>query len=145
MVMAGDEHKSGPRTLSQDPAFSQSLFARLFSRPLYANHPLSRSHVTPSSGSPVLKRSMLPILYPAFTDLIRSYHSYRSILSIPSSLFYHDILTPCSLTPSNPLQSSSHWCGRKWPVLYIPQTSPDDLKRDNKRGRYWAWPLDCII
>lgn len=131
MVMAGNEHQLGPRTASRDPAFSKSLFARLFSRPLYGNHPLSRSHVKPSSGLLVLKRSMLPILYPAFTNLIRNYRSHPSILSMPSSLFYHDTLIPCSPTPITPLQSSPLWRGRKWPVLYIPHTSPDDLERDN--------------
>ena len=131
MVLAGDEHQLGPRTASHDPAFSQSLFGRLFARPLYADHPLSRSHVRPSSGPPVLKRSMLPILYPPFTNLIRNYRSHPSILSIPSSLFYHDTLIPSAPTSSTPLQSSPLWRGRKWPVLYIPHTSPDDLERDN--------------
>jgi helicase MOV-10 len=131
MVLAGDEHQLGPRTASHDPAFSRSLFARLFARPVYANHPLDRSYVKSSSGPPVLKRSMLPILYPPFTNLIRNYRSHPSILSIPSSLFYHDTLIPEAPTPCTPLQSSPIWRGRKWPVLYIPHTSPDDLERDN--------------
>ncbi|KAF3040534.1 hypothetical protein E8E12_008593 [Didymella heteroderae] len=131
MVMAGDEHQLGLRTASHDPAFSTSLFARLFARSLYANHPLSRSNVKPSSGPPVLKKSMLPILYPPFTNLIWNYRSHPSILSVPSSLFYHDTLIPEARTPSTPLQSSPLWRGRRWPVLYIPSTFPDELERDN--------------
>ncbi|KAF2628781.1 hypothetical protein BU25DRAFT_447762 [Macroventuria anomochaeta] len=50
LVMAGGEHQLGPRTASHDSAFSTSLFARFFARPLYANHPLYRSNVRPSSG-----------------------------------------------------------------------------------------------
>lgn len=131
MVMAGDEHQLGPRTASHDPAFSTSLFARLFARPLYVNHPLSRSNVKPSSSPPVLKRSMLPILYPPFTNLIRNYRSHPAILSVPSSLFYHDTLIPEVQTPQTPLQSSPLWRGRKWPILYIPHMAPDELERDN--------------
>ena len=131
LVMAGDEHQLGPRTASHDPAFSTSLFARLFSRPLYANHPLSRSKIKPSSGPPVLKRSMLPILYPSFTNLIRNYRSHPAILSIPSSLIYYDTLLPEAVISGTPLQTSSLWHGRKWPVLYIPHTGADEIERDN--------------
>lgn len=131
MVMAGDEYQLGPRTTSHDPALSTSLFTRLFSQPLYANHPLSRSNIKPSSGPPVLKRSMLPILYAPFANLIRNYRSHPSILSVPSSLFYNNTLIPEAPTPQTPLQSSPLWHGRKWPVLYIPHTAPDELERDN--------------
>jgi helicase MOV-10 len=129
-VMAGDEHQLGPRTASRDPEYSNSLFARLFLRPLYATHPLSRSHIKPSSGPPVLKKSMLPIITPPFTNLIRNYRSHPSILSIPSSLFYNNTLIPEAGKHSTPLQASSLWRGRKWPVLFIPHTAPDEIERD---------------
>ncbi|CAO2655964.1 Nn.00g047670.m01.CDS01 [Neocucurbitaria sp. VM-36] len=129
-IMAGDEHQLGPRTASRDPRFSTSLFARLFERTLYKNHPLSRANIKPSSGPPVLKKSMLPIIYPPFTLLIRNYRSHPSILSVPSSLFYNDTLIPEASTPSTPLQQSSFWRGRKWPVLFIPNTAPDEIERD---------------
>jgi helicase MOV-10 len=129
-VMAGDEHQLGPRTASRDPEYSTSLFARLFSRPLYATHPLSRSHTKPSAGPPVLKKSMLPIISPPFTNLIRNYRSHPSILSIPSSLFYNDTLIPEAGKPSTRLQASSLWRGRKWPVLFIPHTAPDEIECD---------------
>jgi helicase MOV-10 len=129
-VMAGDENQLGPRTSSHDPEFSTSLFARLFDRPLYRDHPLSRSHSKPSAGPPVLKKSMLPIIYPPFTNLIRNYRSHPSILSIPSSLFYNDTLIPEAPTQHTPLQASSLWRGRKWPVLFIPHTAPDEIERD---------------
>ncbi|KAF1912719.1 P-loop containing nucleoside triphosphate hydrolase protein [Ampelomyces quisqualis] len=129
-VMAGDENQLGPRTASRDPLFSKSLFARLSERPLYKNHPLSRSHSKPSAGPPVLRKNMLPITCPPFTNLIRNYRSHPAILSVPSSLFYHDTLIPEAPTPNTPLQSPSLWCGRKWPVLFIPNTKSDEIERD---------------
>lgn len=129
-VMAGDENQLGPRTSSRDLDFSTSLFARLFDRPLYKNHPLSRSNVNPSSGPPVLKSTMLPIIYPPFTLLFRNYRSHPAILSIPSSLFYNDTLIPEASTPSTPLQRLQLWRGRRWPVLFVPHNGPDELERD---------------
>ncbi|KAF2247814.1 P-loop containing nucleoside triphosphate hydrolase protein [Trematosphaeria pertusa] len=129
-AMAGDENQLGPRTASRDPQFSTSLFARLFDRPLYKNHPLSRSNMKPSAGPPVLKKSMLPILYPPFTNLIRNYRSHPAILSVPSSLFYNDTLMPEAPAAHTPLQASSLWQGRRWPVLFLPHTGPDEIERD---------------
>ncbi|KAH7083413.1 P-loop containing nucleoside triphosphate hydrolase protein [Paraphoma chrysanthemicola] len=129
-VMAGDENQLGPRTASRNPEFSKSLFARLFGRPLYADHPLSRSKIKPSSGPPVLKSSMLPITFPPFANLIRNYRSHPAILSVPSSLFYNDTLIPEAVTPNTTLQTSSLWRGRNWPVLFIPNTANDEIERD---------------
>lgn len=129
-VMAGDENQLGPKTASRDPHFSKSLFARLAERPLYKTHPLSRSSVKPSAAPPVLKKSMLPIIYPPFTNLIRNYRSHPAILSVPSALFYNDTLIPESPTPHTPLQTSPLWRGRKWPVLFVPNTAPDEIERD---------------
>lgn len=131
VVMAGDEHQLGPRTASHDPKFDTSLFARLASRSMFANHPLSRRNVDPSSGPPVLKRSMLPIMYPPFTNLIRNYRSHPAILSVPSAHFYRDTLIPDAVISNTPLTTSTLWRGRKWPVLYIPHTGPDEIERDN--------------
>lgn len=130
LIMAGDDHQLGPRTACRDPEYSASLFARLFARPLYTNHPLSRSNKKPTSAPPVLKKSMLPIIYPPFTNLIRNYRSHPAILSVPSSLFYNDTLIPEALIPKSPLQHSSLWRGRKWPVLFIPHTGPDEIERE---------------
>ncbi|KAJ4361201.1 hypothetical protein N0V95_002082 [Ascochyta clinopodiicola] len=130
-VMAGDENQLGPRTASRDPRFSTSLFARLLTRSLFLNHPLSRSNIKPSSGPPVLKRSMLPIFYPPFTNLIRNYRSHPAILSVPSSHFYHDTLLPEAPLSNTPLQTSSFWRGRKWPVLFIPHSGRDEIECDN--------------
>jgi helicase MOV-10 len=129
-VMAGDENQLGPRTSSRDPRFSMSLFARLFDRPLYKTHPLSRSNMKLSSGPPVLKKYMLPINYPPFANLIRNYRSHPAILSVPSSLFYNDTLIPEAPTPPTPHQSSSLWRGRKWPILFLPHSKPDEIERD---------------
>ncbi len=129
-VMAGDEKQLGPRTASPDIRVRTSLFARIFRRPLYENHPLSRSKIKPSSGPPVLKRSMLPIIYPPFTLLIRNYRSHPAILSVPSALFYNNTLIPETAIPNTPLQQSDLWRGRKWPVLFLPHTGLDEIERD---------------
>ncbi|CAI6314581.1 unnamed protein product [Periconia digitata] len=137
-VMAGDEKQLGPQTASRDPRFSRSLFARLFTRPLYQNHPLSRSNMKPSTHPPVLTKDKLPILYPPFANLTRNYRSHPAIISIPSCLFYNDTLIPekkqlpppPSSTPT--LQTSplfNH--GKTWPVLFVPNTSPDEIEREN--------------
>ncbi|KAI4607996.1 hypothetical protein J4E80_009393 [Alternaria sp. BMP 0032] len=131
VVMAGDEKQLGPRTASRNLLVRRSLFARLFQRPLYENHPLSRSKIKPSSGPPVLKQSMLPITYPPFTLLVRNYRSHPAILSVPSALFYNNTLIPEAPLPNTPLQQSDLWRGRKWPVLFIPHTGLDEIERDN--------------
>ncbi|KAL1801573.1 hypothetical protein ACET3X_001915 [Alternaria dauci] len=129
-IMAGDENQLGPRTASRDPRVTMSLFARLFKRPLYKDHPLSRSKINPSSGPPVMKRSMLPMTYPPFTLLIRNYRSHSAILSVPSAIFYHDTLIPEAVIPNTPLQQSDIWRGRKWPVLFLPHYGTDEIERD---------------
>jgi helicase MOV-10 len=129
-VMAGDEKQLGPRTASRDNRVRTSLFARLFQRPLYEKHPLSRSKTKPSYGPPVLKQSMLPILYPPFTLLVRNYRSHPAILSVPSALFYNNTLIPEAAIPTTPLQQSDLWRGRKWPVLFLPHTGLDEIERD---------------
>jgi helicase MOV-10 len=129
-VMAGDENQLGPRTASRDTRVTMSLFARLFKRPLYNDHPLSRSKVKPSSGPPVLKRSMLPITYPPFTLLIRNYRSHPAILSVPSAIFYQNTLIPEVVIPNTPLQQSDIWRGRRWPVLFVPHDGTDEIERD---------------
>ena len=130
LVMAGDDNQLGPRTASRDSQFSTSLFARLFNRPLYREHPLSRANIKPSAGPPVLKRSMLPIIYPPFTNLIRNYRSHPAILSVPSSLFYNDTLIPEAPSSTDPLQQCDIWRGRKWPVVFKPNRSNDEIERD---------------
>lgn len=142
LVMAGDENQLGPRTASRDPLFSTSLFARLFDRSFYKDHPLSRSKVKPSVGPPVLKKSMLPIWFPPFTNLIRNYRSHPAILSVPSLLFYHDTLLPEALVQSTPLQNCSVWCGRKWPVLFVPHSGLDEIERD---GGGWYNILEASL
>lgn len=123
LVMAGDTKQLGPKTDGRNAALETSLFARLFERPIYRDHPLRRSAETG------LKPSMLPIIRPTFTNLIRNYRSHPSILAVPSALFYHDTLLP-EAEHVDGLMRWSGWRGRKWPVLFAPNTGLDDVGQD---------------
>lgn len=127
VVMAGDEHQLGPRTANPCTPLQRSLFARLFARPVYADHPLARGKT--GKEPPPLSKSMLPILRPAFTNLIRNYRSHPAILAVPSSLFYFDTLEP-EAADTGRLSSWDGWRGRRWPVLFHDNRSPDNLERD---------------
>lgn len=126
-VMAGDECQLGPRTSSPKTPLKRSLFARLFSRPVYADHPLARGKA--GQAPPPLTTSMLPILRPAFTNLIHNYRSHPAILAVPSSLFYFDTLK-AEARHTSALAGWDGWRGRRWPVLFHNNPSPDDLERD---------------
>ncbi|KAH7135397.1 P-loop containing nucleoside triphosphate hydrolase protein [Dendryphion nanum] len=130
-ILAGDQHQLGPKTASRHPLYSQSLFGRLSTNPVYSSHPLSRSNTRPTPGQLRLTAAMLPMPYPPFINLTRNYRSHPAILSVPSHLFYHDTLIPEAHQPKTPLQSSPLWVGRKWPVVFVPHAGPDDIERDN--------------
>ncbi|KAH8730752.1 hypothetical protein GQ44DRAFT_822918 [Phaeosphaeriaceae sp. PMI808] len=123
-IMAGDENQLGPRTASHNPEFSTSLFARLFDRPLFTEHPLSRSNIRPSAAPPVLKKSMLPITYPPFTNLIRNYRSHPAILSVPSSLFYNNTLIPEAHPPPHPSNPPPSGAAENGPSSSSPTRAP---------------------
>jgi helicase MOV-10 len=123
-VMAGDYYQLGPRVFNRDTALSVSLFERLFSRPLYIEHPASRRNMT-RSASPSAPQPT----YPAFTNLIRNYRSHPAILAIPSSLFYHDTLIP-EAPRSDSLATLPLWSGRRWPLLFSCNSGPDDIEQD---------------
>ncbi|MCJ1403009.1 hypothetical protein MMC11_006231 [Xylographa trunciseda] len=121
VVMAGDQCQLGPRIFSPDSPLETSLFERLFSRPLYSAHPLSRRHLArhPQSNPPI------PTIRPPFATLFKNYRSHRAILAVPSALFYHDTLTAYA-APAPALASWPGWRGRRWPVLFVSNPSPDE-------------------
>jgi hypothetical protein len=139
VVMAGDEYQLGPRTSLRTSPLKTSLFARLFARPVYAKHPLARGET--GKAPPTLTNSMLPICRPAFANLIRNYRSHPAILAVPSWLFYKDTLEP-EATNTHRLKSWLGWQGKKWPVLFHNNSSPDDLETD---GGGWYNNIEAQI
>ena len=135
LVMAGDEHQLGPKLTSVAVSTSEcrfdtsglevSLFQRLFSGPLYAEHPLSRSH-----GLRPLTRNMLPITRPPFANLTRNYRSHPAILSMPSALFYADTLIPERPQASSAILSWPRWSRQPhvWPVMFHQNAGPDSVE-----------------
>ncbi|KAF2670238.1 P-loop containing nucleoside triphosphate hydrolase protein [Microthyrium microscopicum] len=122
-VMAGDEFQLGPRTYSHHPRLKTSLFTRLFRRPLYSDHPLARKN------RPPLYKSMLPMIRPPFANLFRNYRSHPAILAFSSYTFYQDTLLTNGETIDS-LKALNIWRGRKWPLLFVPNTSDEDCDKD---------------
>lgn len=136
VVMAGDEYQLGPRLASATvPDISEtcgtsgletSLFQRLFARPLYKDHPLSRSQ-----GLRPLTKSMLPITRSPFANLIRNYRSHPAILSTSSALFYSDTLIPERPEVSPAILSWPLWPKQSssvWPVMFHQNNGPDSVE-----------------
>ncbi|KAK3681042.1 P-loop containing nucleoside triphosphate hydrolase protein [Podospora appendiculata] len=143
VIMAGDEQQLTPRTSSPSTPLKRSLFARLFARPNYANHPLARhfNHVPP----PLLPK-MLPILRPAFTNLIRNYRSHPSILAAPSRVFYHDTLvTAAEVHSRNQLLAWDKWPQPTIPLLFHDNPSPDVLELEPAHGSGWFNPGEARL
>ncbi|KAK3948189.1 P-loop containing nucleoside triphosphate hydrolase protein [Pseudoneurospora amorphoporcata] len=136
VIMAGDEQQLNPRTSCPCTPLQQSLFARLFKRPVYSNHPLARrlhgKDAQPPKQQYQLHPDLLPILRPPFTNLIRNYRSHPAILAMPSQLFYFDTLVAeADEQERNRLEEWAGWRGRhgrRWPILYHDNRSPDDLE-----------------
>lgn len=134
IAMAGDEHQLGPRTSLPQTPLKTSLFARLFQRSVYADHPLARSKN--QTAPPPLSRSMLPIPRPAFANLIRNYRSHPAILAVPSHRFYFDTLeSAADPSETRRLASWEGWEGRRWPVLFHANASRDEQEL-NEGGWY---------
>lgn len=124
-VMAGDEHQLGPRLCLASSPLKESLFARLFRRSVYADHPLARGKR--GEAPPPLTHSLLPVFRTPFANLIRNYRSHPAILAVPSNLFYFDTLEP-EATNKDQLASWMGWRGRGWPVLFHDNRSLDELE-----------------
>ena len=157
VVMAGDENQLTPRTSSPRTPLQRSLFARLFSRPVFANHPLARRLTFANEGQPpppppTLTHGMLPILRPPFTNLIQNYRSHPAVLAVPSRLFYYDTLeAQADPQSTNILLSWSEWprkrtnnkpCQQTWPILFRDNVGQDDLERDNGG---WFNPVEAEL
>lgn len=127
-ILAGDQYQLGPRTASKTSNITISLFERLLDRPFYAEHPLARSKQNGGVMRP-LTQSILPIIRPAFTNLIRNYRSHPAILATPSKLFYTDTLEP-EATDTDALASWPGWQGRGWPVLFSCNSAPDEIEQE---------------
>ena len=127
-VLAGDQHQLGPRTASKAADIKTSLLERLLDRPFYSEHPLARSKQNGGVMRP-LTQAMLPILRPAFANLVRNYRSHPAVLATPSNLFYNDTLEP-EAAGTDALNEWSGWQGRGWPVLFSCNTSPDEIEQD---------------
>ncbi|KAK5710142.1 hypothetical protein LTR17_019145 [Elasticomyces elasticus] len=127
-VLAGDQNQLGPRTASRGKVLQTSLFERLLSRPLYADHPLARSRQSGGVMRP-LTQKMLPIRRPPFANLIRNYRSHPAILATPSALFYQDTLEP-EAASTDSLLSWNGWAGEKWPVLFVSHAGRDEIEQD---------------
>ncbi|KAF2726253.1 hypothetical protein K431DRAFT_280280 [Polychaeton citri CBS 116435] len=128
LVMAGDQNQLGPRTASRTKQLQASLFERLLARSIYQDHPLARSKQSKGVVRP-LTVEMLPIIRPAFANLIRNYRSHLAIIAMPSALFYNDTLTP-EADNTDMLAQWSGWRGRRWPVMFSCNTSPDEIEQD---------------
>lgn len=130
-VMVGDHQQLGPRTSSRSIAIQTSLFERLFDYSIYKDHPLARSRHHGNRSQKVLTHDMLPILRPPFANLIRNYRSHPAILAVPSALFYHDTLIPeAHRFETDRLLKWNGWRGRRWPVLFSPNTGADEIEQD---------------
>ncbi|KAI9786106.1 MAG: hypothetical protein M1835_003158 [Candelina submexicana] len=126
-VMAGDQQQLGPRTTSKQLSLETSLFERLFDRPIYRDHPLSRKaqrlQTSANTGTP------MPMLVPPFANLNRNYRSHPAILSIPSALFYHDSLIP-EAADTGLMENWAGWKGRRWPVLFACNGGDDEIEHE---------------
>ena len=140
-IMAGDEYQLGPHLALLSSPLKSSLFARLFARKVYSEHPLARGKT--GKGPPALEHSMLPILRPSFTNLIANYRSHPAILAVPSNLFYQDTLVNHAVDV-NRLSFWDGWKGRRWPVLFYnsSEEAEDDLERD---GGGWYNAVEARI
>jgi len=123
-VMAGDEYQLGPRVSSRETALDVSLFERLFNRAVYKAHPMARKrHSKPGMALSI------PMLQPAFVNLVRNYRSHPAILAVPSALFYHDTLMP-EATQVDRMEGWTGWKGRRWPVLFACNSADDEIEQE---------------
>jgi len=123
-VMAGDENQLGPRLASKQAALSLSLFERLLNRPVYREHPTARRRYRKANTAP-----SIPMIQPAFADLVRNYRSHPAILAVPSALFYHDTLIPEAADVDH-LKNWTGWKGRRWPVLFSCNGGADEIEHE---------------
>ena len=132
-VMAGDQYQLGPRVSSKGTTLNISLFERLTSLPVYADHPLFRHSAHQGRVLP------FPMLRPPFTNLIRNYRSHSAILAVPSTLFYNDTLIPEALDTEAMIPWPG-WPRPGWPIMFVSNGGLDaveDLTANAGSGSGW--------
>jgi superfamily I DNA and/or RNA helicase len=137
VIFAGDVNQLGPEIVSataRDDGLAVSLFERLTHRPVYSQHPLSRSNMHKRCTGEGWYR-------PAFVNLIRNYRSHQGILMMPSVMFYNDTL----LAKAAGTESLTSWKtlpNSRIPILFHPSKGEEKWIQDTE-GWYNPSEIAC--
>ncbi|KAJ8090463.1 adenylosuccinase ade13 [Marasmius tenuissimus] len=124
LVLCGDPNQLGPIIVSDAARKSEldvSLLERLFERPVYAEHPETRSKVV--SPTALEWQHGGPPNFKPFVNLTKNYRSHPAILMPPSAMFYNDSLEPYA---TNGLISWAGLPNPSFPVKFIGSYTKED-------------------
>ena len=138
-VITGDPNQLGPKLYSSNKELSLSLLERLFTLPLYANHPLAR-HAGPKD-----RKITFPMVIPPFVNFNRNYRSHEAILAVPSSLFYSNTLIPESSDSKRSMTGWSGWRGRGWPVMFMCNYGLDTCQDVHVSSEGWTNQQEALM